>query len=177
MPLGHVVAGIPILFHVGGEEKMSMATPENGGEKVKDFHGGDELTAQNMAIPLSIWQTMTALIFDGVFDRHPNLKFGVIERAWLPSFRFWIQGSKPSVGRGALPRPSMKPRLAERQHESHRIAMNQPVDPSGVQPRCCCSHRIPHVEAAATWSNALRTTWKALATRRSVAFTETTSLI
>ena len=35
-------AGVPILFHVGGEEKMAPAYFENGLPRVKDFHGGDE---------------------------------------------------------------------------------------------------------------------------------------
>lgn len=115
-------AGIPILFHVGGEEKMDMAYTENGGEKVKDFHGGDEnfTGLSYMAIPLSIWQTMTALIFDGVFDRHPNLKFGVIElgASWLPSWlRFMDSGFEAfRKGEARLQALSMKPsELAERQ--------------------------------------------------------------
>ena len=115
-------AGIPILFHVGGEEKMSMAYTENGGEKVKDFHGGDEnfTGLSYMAIPLSIWQTMTALIFDGVFDRHPNLKFGVIElgASWLPSWLHFMDSGFEAFRKGEarLQALSMKPsELAERQ--------------------------------------------------------------
>jgi predicted TIM-barrel fold metal-dependent hydrolase len=83
-------AGVPILFHVGGEEKMNPAYSENGMPKVLDFHGGDEnFTASSfMTIPLSFWQTMAVLIFDGVCDRFPNLKFGAIElgASWLPSW-------------------------------------------------------------------------------------------
>ena len=99
-----------------------MAYTENGGEKVKDFHGGDEnfTGLSYMAIPLSIWQTMTALIFDGVFDRHPNLKFGVIElgASWLPSWlRFMDSGFEAfRKGEARLQALSMKPsELAERQ--------------------------------------------------------------
>jgi predicted TIM-barrel fold metal-dependent hydrolase len=85
-------AGVPILFHVGGEEKMSKAYTENGLPAVKDFHGGDEnFTGLSfMSIPLALWQTMAAFIFDGVLDRHPRLMFGAIElgASWLPS---WLQ--------------------------------------------------------------------------------------
>lgn len=85
-------AGVPILFHVGGEEKMASSYTENGLPKVLDFHGGDEnFTGLSfMSIPLSLWQTMAALVFDGVLDRHPNLMFGAIElgASWLPS---WMQ--------------------------------------------------------------------------------------
>ena len=85
-------AQIPIVFHVGGEEKMADSYFNNGLPKVKDFHGGEEnFTGLSfMTIPLAIWQTMAALIFDGVLDRYPNLKFGAIElgAGWLPS---WLQ--------------------------------------------------------------------------------------
>lgn len=85
-------AGIPIVFHVGGEEKMAPSYFENGLPRIKDFHGGEEnFTGLSfMTIPISIWQTMAAIIFDGVLDRHPNLKFGAIElgATWLPS---WLQ--------------------------------------------------------------------------------------
>jgi len=85
-------AGIPIVFHVGGEEKMADGYFNNGLPKIKDFHGGDEnFTGLSfMTIPLAVWQSMAALIFDGVPDRYPNLKFGAIElgAGWLPS---WLQ--------------------------------------------------------------------------------------
>ena len=85
-------AGIPIVFHVGGEEKMAPSYFENGLPRIKDFHGGEEnFTGLSfMTIPVAIWQTMAAIIFDGVLDRHPNLKFGAIElgATWLPS---WLQ--------------------------------------------------------------------------------------
>jgi len=90
-------AGIPILFHVGGEEKMRSSYFENGLPRVLDFHGGAEnFTGLSfMSIPLALWQTMAALVFDGVLDRFPALKFGAIElgAAWLPSWmRFLDSG-------------------------------------------------------------------------------------
>ncbi len=85
-------AGVPILFHVGGEEKMHDAYFENGLPRVKDFHGGDEnFTASSfMSIPIAVWQTMSVLILDGVCDRFPKLQFGAIElgASWVPS---WIR--------------------------------------------------------------------------------------
>jgi predicted TIM-barrel fold metal-dependent hydrolase len=81
-------AGVPILFHVGGEEKLNPDYFENGMPRVKDFHGGEEnfTSVSYMAIPLSVMQTLSALIIDGVMDRFPRLKFGVIElgASWLP---------------------------------------------------------------------------------------------
>lgn len=90
-------AGVPILFHVGGEEKMRASYFENGLPRVLDFHGGAEnfTSLSFMTIPLSLWQTMAALVFDGVLDRFPALKFGAIElgASWLPSWmRFLDSG-------------------------------------------------------------------------------------
>ncbi len=82
-------AGLPILFHVGGELKTDPAYFNNGGPQVLDFHGGAEnfTSVSFMSIPVAIWQTLPVLVFDGVFDRFPNLKFGAIElgAGWLPS--------------------------------------------------------------------------------------------
>ena len=83
-------AGIPVLFHVGGEEKMNPVYKVNGGPPVPDFHGGDDnFTAVSyMPIPSAVMQTLATLIFDGVFDRFPNLKWGAVElgAAWVPGW-------------------------------------------------------------------------------------------
>src|SRR6185436_2937395 len=96
-------AGLPILFHVGGEEKMHRDYLENGLPFVKDFHGGDEnfTSLTFMAIPLSVWQTLSALVIDGVFDRFPKLKFGAIElgASWLPSLMKFLDSSVAAFGR------------------------------------------------------------------------------
>jgi predicted TIM-barrel fold metal-dependent hydrolase len=87
-------AGLPILFHVGGEVKMEGAYAENGLPRVKDFHGGEEnfTSVSFMAIPTSVMQTLATLIFDGVMDRFPRLKFGAIElgASWLPSWMRYL---------------------------------------------------------------------------------------
>jgi predicted TIM-barrel fold metal-dependent hydrolase len=87
-------AGLPILFHVGGEQKMNRDYFNNGLPNVKDFHGGEEnfTSLSFMAIPHSAEQTLAALIFDGVLDRFPRLKFGAIElgASWLPSWMRYL---------------------------------------------------------------------------------------
>ncbi|ODT89349.1 amidohydrolase family protein [Phenylobacterium sp. SCN 70-31] len=96
-------AGLPILFHVGGEEKMAQAYAENGLPQVKDFHGGDEnfTSVTFMAIPLSIWQTLSVMVIDGVFDRFPRLKFGAIElgASWLPSLMKFLDSGCAAFGK------------------------------------------------------------------------------
>ena len=83
-------AGIPILFHVGGETRLPSTYFENGLPRVKDFHGGEEnfTSVSFMAIPGSVMQTLAAMIIDGVFDRFPRLKFGAIELggSWPPGW-------------------------------------------------------------------------------------------
>ena len=83
-------AGLPIVFHVGGEEKLRPDYFENGLPRVKDFHGGEEnfTSVSYMPIPHSVELTLAAMIFDGVLDRFPKLKFGVIElgASWVPGW-------------------------------------------------------------------------------------------
>ena len=89
-------AGLPIVFHVGGglraadDRLLDRDYFANGGPPVPDFHGGDEnfRSVDYMAIPTAPMQTIATLIFDGVLDRFPTLKLGVIEQgaSWIPSW-------------------------------------------------------------------------------------------
>ncbi|HET7529684.1 MAG TPA: amidohydrolase family protein [Mycobacteriales bacterium] len=81
-------AGVPIVFHVGGEQVMNPVYKNNGLPPVPDFHGGDTnfTSVSYLAIPYAPMQTLGTLIFDGVLDRFPRLRIGLIElgAAWLP---------------------------------------------------------------------------------------------
>jgi len=92
-------AGRPILFHVGGEDPMNPVYKHNGLPPVPDFHGGDTnfTSVSYMAIPYTPMQTLATLIFDGVFDRFPSLRFGAIElgASWLPG---WIRAMDSAAG-------------------------------------------------------------------------------
>jgi predicted TIM-barrel fold metal-dependent hydrolase len=84
-------AGIPIVFHVGGTG--ALIDPHyfvNGLPIPHDFHGGDEnfRSVDYMGIPVPPAQTLATLIFDGVLERFPELKIGVIEQGaiWVPSW-------------------------------------------------------------------------------------------
>ena len=83
-------ASLPILFHVGGEDRLDPTYKVNGLPPVPDFHGGDDnfTSVSYMPIPNSVMQTLATLIFDGVFDRFPGLKWGAIElgASWLPGW-------------------------------------------------------------------------------------------
>lgn len=83
-------AGVPIVFHVGGEEPMDPIYKVNGLPPVPDFHGGDSnfTSVSYLAIPYAPMQTLGTMIYDGVLDRFPRLRIGVIElgASWVPGW-------------------------------------------------------------------------------------------
>ncbi len=84
-------AGLPIVFHVGGTGDLIDNNYFNNGLPVPpDFHGGDEnfRSVDYMGIPRPVEQTLATMIFDGVLERFPRLRIGVIEEGaiWLPSW-------------------------------------------------------------------------------------------
>lgn len=96
-------AGLPIVFHVGGGIRLPdgrLIDPEyfeNGGPPVPDFHGGDEnfRSVDYMGIPTAPMQTIATMIFDGVLDRFPELRLGVIEQgaSWVPSWMRYMDSA------------------------------------------------------------------------------------
>jgi predicted TIM-barrel fold metal-dependent hydrolase len=84
-------AGIPIVFHVGGTgELIDPMYFQNGLPIPPDFHGGDEnfRCVDYMGIPGPPAQTLATMLFDGVFERFPDLRVGVIEQGaiWVPGW-------------------------------------------------------------------------------------------
>ena len=84
-------ARIPIVFHVGGTGELIDANYFRNGLPIPpDFHGGDEnfRSVDYMGIPGPPAQTLATMIFDGVFERFPDLRVGVIEQGaiWVPSW-------------------------------------------------------------------------------------------
>src|SRR5258708_4051109 len=115
-------AGLPIVFHVGGEEKLHPDYFDNGLPRVKDFHGGEEnfTSVSFMPIPNSVMQTLACLIIDGVMDRFPALKFGAIElgASWVPSWMRFMDSAAAAFVKNEerLSKLSARPRqIARRQ--------------------------------------------------------------
>lgn len=84
-------ADLPVVFHVGGTgDLIDPAYFRNGLPIPPDFHGGEEnfRSVDYMAIPFPPMQTLATMVFDGVFDRFPRLRVGVIEQGaiWVPSW-------------------------------------------------------------------------------------------
>jgi uncharacterized protein len=97
-------AGIPIVFHVGGTGDLIDPNYFNNGLPIPpDFHGGAEnfRSVDYMAIPYPPMQTLATMIFDGVLERHPKLRIGVIEQGciWLPSWFKQMESAMDAFGR------------------------------------------------------------------------------
>jgi predicted TIM-barrel fold metal-dependent hydrolase len=148
-------AGLPIVFHVGGEEKLQADYFKNGLPKVKDFHGGDEnfTSLSFMPIPHSVQLTLAALIIDGVFDRYPRLKFGAIElgASWVPSWmRFMDSAANAFIkNEPRLQKLSLKP--SEFVQRQFRVTPYPHEDAGWIiantgQDVCMFSSDYPHVE-------------------------------
>jgi uncharacterized protein len=83
-------AGVPIVLHIGGGRSgVSSAWHRNGRPKPVDLHGGGEnLRAKDLpAVHHSAEIFLTAMTLDGVFERFPSLRCGIIElgASWVPS--------------------------------------------------------------------------------------------
>jgi len=148
-------AGLPILFHVGGEEKLNLTYKENGLPPVPDFHGGDANFTSVSYIPIStsVQQTLATLIIDGIFDKFPNLKWGAIElgASWLPGWLRNLDSAAHAFVRNEerLQKLSAKPsEIARRQlrvtpypHENAGWIIR-----NSFEEMCLFSTDYPHVE-------------------------------
>jgi predicted TIM-barrel fold metal-dependent hydrolase len=81
----------PFILHIGPGTKTQPKTFHNNGrERAPDLHGGGENLrfADYMLLSLAPQVFLTAMIYDGVFERFPALRGGVIESGagWVPEF-------------------------------------------------------------------------------------------
>jgi predicted TIM-barrel fold metal-dependent hydrolase len=149
-------AGVPVVFHVGGGGTLLDPNYfENGLPPVPDFHGGDGnfRSVDYMAIPYPVMQTLATLVIDGVLDRFPTLKLGVIEQgaAWLPGLMRSLDSAQDAFHRNEerLQRLELKAseyvlrqvRVTPYPHEDAGWVIGQ----TGPQV-CLFSSDYPHVE-------------------------------
>ena len=97
----------PFMLHIGpGTKTQPKAFQNNGRERSPDLHGGGENLRFCDYIMLSfapqVW--LTAMVYDGVFERFPNLRGGVIESGagWAPEFLRELDLGYKSFGRTDL---------------------------------------------------------------------------
>jgi uncharacterized protein len=148
-------AGVPVLFHVGGEHKMNTDYHHNGGPQVLDFHGGAEnfTSTSFMTIPLSVWQTMSVLLIDGVLDRHQNLKFAAIElgASWVPSWMRFMDAGVAAFTKGEERLKKLSAKPSEIIRRQFRVTPYPHEDAGWIIENtgpevCLFSSDFPHVE-------------------------------
>jgi uncharacterized protein len=84
-------AGIPFVLHIGLANRVLPKGYENNGKPMpKDIHsGGENIRVKDyMVLSYAPQMFLSALVFDGVFDRFPQLRGGAIElgASWVPDF-------------------------------------------------------------------------------------------
>jgi predicted TIM-barrel fold metal-dependent hydrolase len=109
-------AGIPIVMHIGGgRNAASKAWHRNGRPRPVDLHGGGEnLRAKDLPSVHHAAETyLSVMVLDGVFERFPDLRCGVIEMgaSWAPSLLGRLDYAAKSFSRTEpmLGELSMKP--------------------------------------------------------------------
>lgn len=148
-------AGVPIVLHVGGEQAMSPVYKTNGLPPVPDFHGGDAnfTSVSYMAIPYAPMQTLATLIFDGVLDRFPRLRWGVIElgASWVPGWMRSMDSAAEAFRRNEVRLQSLSALPSEIVRRQVRVTP-YPHEPAGWIVEHCgaevpmFSSDYPHVE-------------------------------
>lgn len=94
----------PFMLHIGpGTRTQPRAFRNNGRERSPDLHGGGENLRFCDYVMLSfapqVW--LSAMVYDGVFERFPELRGGVIESGagWAPEFLRELDLGHRSFGR------------------------------------------------------------------------------
>jgi predicted TIM-barrel fold metal-dependent hydrolase len=154
-------ARLPVVFHVGGGHRLAdgqLLDPEyfeNGGPAVPDFHGGDEnfRSVDYMAIPTAPMQTLAAWIFDGVLERFPDLRVGVIEQgaSWVPSWMRFMDSAFDAFRKNEERLQKLSLRPSETVRRQVRVTpypsedVGWIIEQSGDEV-CLFSSDYPHVE-------------------------------
>ena len=149
-------AGIPVVFHVGGTGDLIDANYfQNGLPIPADFHGGEEnfRSVDYMGIPGPPMQTLATLIFDGVLERFPELRIGVIEQGaiWLPSWMRQMESALDAFGRHEERLQKLSLRPSEYVQRQVRVTPYPTEDVGWISEQvgshiCMFSTDFPHVE-------------------------------
>ena len=149
-------AGVPIVFHVGGTgDLLDGAYFQNGLPIPPDFHGGEEnfRSVDYMGIPHPPMQTLATLIFDGVLERFPDLKWGVIEQGavWLPSWMRQMESAFDAFERHEERLQNLSMRPSDYVHRQVRATPYPTEDVGWIIEQagddvCLFSSDFPHVE-------------------------------
>ena len=149
-------AGIPVVFHVGGTgDLIDPSYFRNGLPVPPDFHGGEEnfRSVDYMGIPAPPMQTLATMIFDGVLERFPDLRIGVIEQGaiWLPSWMRQMEAAFEAFARHEERLRALSLRPSEYVHRQIRATPYPTEDVGWIIEQagpdvCLFSSDYPHVE-------------------------------
>ena len=149
-------AGVPIVFHVGGTgDLLDPNYFVNGLPVPPDFHGGEEnfRSVDYMAIPGPPAQTLATMLFDGVFERFPDLRVGVIEQGaiWVPSWMRQMESAFDAFSRHEERLRSLSLRPSEYVRRQVRFTPYPTEDVGWIIGQaghevCMFSSDYPHVE-------------------------------
>jgi len=96
-------AKVPVVLHIGGGKLLDRRYHDNGRPTPKDWLGGGEnVRAKDFpVIHHSPERFLTCLVLDGVFERHPDLRCGVIElgASWVPGMLRNLDHAAKAFGR------------------------------------------------------------------------------
>jgi predicted TIM-barrel fold metal-dependent hydrolase len=149
-------AGVPVVFHVGGGGRLLDPNYfENGLPPVPDFHGGAEnfRSVDYMAIPYPPMQTVATMILDGVLDRFPNMKIGVIEQgaSWLPGWMRQLDSAQDAFTKNEERLQKLSLRASDFVRRQVRVTPYPAEDAGWIIEQsgpevCLFSSDYPHVE-------------------------------
>jgi predicted TIM-barrel fold metal-dependent hydrolase len=149
-------AGVPVVFHVGGTgDLIDPAYFRNGLPIPPDFHGGEEnfRSVDYMGIPGPPAQTLATMIFDGVLERFPDLRIGVIEQGaiWLPSWMRQMESAFEAFARHEERLRALSLRPSEYVRRQVRVTPYPTEDVGWIIEQagpdvCLFSSDYPHVE-------------------------------
>ena len=147
----------------------TRASSRTGCPPVPDFHGGDTnfKSIDYLSIPLPVMQTLNALVIDGVLQRHPDLRIGVIELGAIvdteldADARLRARGVPQERGAAAEHGDATERVRAAARCARRRIRTRTRAGRSRTPgPRCACSRRTSRTSrAAATRSGASSAAW------------------
>lgn len=149
-------ARLPVVMHVATPDLVMPPQHRNNGLPPEpDFHGGGEnfRSVSYMAISSAPMQALSMLIFDGVLDRFPQLKVGIIElgAVWVPSFMRQLEAAMEAFARHEDRLKKLELRPSHYMERQVRVTP-YPTEPTGwiienSSPDICMfSSDFPHVE-------------------------------
>lgn len=109
-------AGVPVTLHIGSGQNMPSVYMNTGAERVLEGNFGNIETTKPKDMPVihhTIERWITCMIYDGVLERFPELKVGIIELGanWVPASLMNLDMGVSLLGKfdQALKKLSLKP--------------------------------------------------------------------